>query len=192
MFKNKIVQKITGYVIVVGLVVIVTSIFLIAENRAENNGQRGNNADNWKYAEYIKDNMLYHITKVLDGDTFIIDISGHEVIIRLIGIDTPEIVDPRKPVQCYGKEASVKAEEILYGKDIYLEKEIAKGNYDQYGRVLAYAILPDGTSYNKYMIKNGFAREYTFNKEKYRYQEEFKDAQKLAKKNLVGLWEKCK
>ena len=37
MFKNKIVQKITGYVIVVGLVVIVTSIFLIAENRAENN-----------------------------------------------------------------------------------------------------------------------------------------------------------
>ena len=178
--------------IVVGLVVIVTSIFLIAENRAENNGQRGNNADNWKYAEYIKDNMLYHITKVLDGDTFIIDISGHEVIIRLIGIDTPEIVDPRKPVQCYGKEASVKAEEILYGKDIYLEKEIAKGNYDQYGRVLAYAILPDGTSYNKYMIKNGFAREYTFNKEKYRYQEEFKDAQKLAKKNLVGLWEKCK
>src|SRR3989344_3629997 len=192
MFKNKIVQKITGYVIVVGLVVIVTSIFLIAENRAENNGQRGNNADNWKYAEYIKDNMLYHITKVLDGDTFIIDISGHEVIIRLIGIDTPEIVDPRKPVQCYGKEASVKAEEILYGKDIYLEKEIAKGNYDQYVRVLAYAILPDGTSYNKYIIKNGFAREYTFNKEKYRYQEEFKDAQKLAKKNLVGLWEKCK
>ena len=191
-FKNKIAQKATGYVIVIAFVVIVTSVFLFLENRSKNRVQNGGEENRGKYAEDIRDDVLYRVTNVLDGDTLVANVSGHEVTVRLIGIDTPEIVDPRKPVQCYGKEASAKAQEILYNKEIYLEKEISKGDYDQYGRVLAYARLQDGISYNKYMIENGFAREYTFNKEKYKYQKEYKDAQKIAKKSKLGLWGECK
>lgn len=146
----------------------------------------------WKYAEDIKEKTLYLVTDVFDGDTFVADISGHEVTIRLIGIDTPEVVDPRKPVQCFGPEASEKAKELLLGKQVYLEKEKSKGDYDIYGRVLAYAELENGVLYNRYMIEEGFAKEYTFNKEKYKYQDDFKKAQGEAEKEKKGLWEKCK
>jgi len=135
--------------------------------------------------------VLYRVTKVLDGDTLVVSVSGHEVTIRLIGLDTPEVVDPRKPVQCYGEEASAQARELLLGKEIYLEKEKTKGKYDQYGRVLAYAHFSDGGLYNHHMIQNGFAREYTFKREKYKYQKEFKEAQKEAQKQKIGLWSVC-
>src|SRR5579871_3898987 len=47
------------------------------------------------------------VTYVVDGDTVDVQLeSGNTERIRLIGIDTPETVDPRKPVQCFGREAS--------------------------------------------------------------------------------------
>ena len=45
------------------------------------------------------------VTRVIDGDT--IEIEGGRKV-RYIGIDTPETVDPRKPIQCFGVEASNK------------------------------------------------------------------------------------
>src|SRR3989344_533186 len=53
------------------------------------------------------------VTKVVDGDTIVVD---DKITVRLIGIDTPETVDPRRPVGCFGKEASNKAKELLSGK----------------------------------------------------------------------------
>lgn len=144
-----------------------------------------------KYAELIKEETPYEIVDIFDGDTFVVDVEGHEVTVRLIGIDTPEVVDPRKPVQCYGPEASAKAKELLTGARVYLEKEKTKGDYDIYGRVLAYAYLSDKKFYNQYMIEEGYAKEYTFNKEKYKYQTEFKEAQKGAQEKKRGLWGSC-
>ncbi len=148
-----------------------------------------------KHADFIRENKLYYVREVLDGDTFIVDVENKSFTIRLLGIDTPETVDPRKSVQCYGIEASNKAKSFLYHKYVYLERDNDKsvlfGDYDKYGRVLAYVSLSNGLFYNKYMIENGFAREYTFNREKYKYQKEFKKAESIAKKNKLGLWGKC-
>ncbi len=177
------IQKIIGYIVVIGVIALLTCAILFFQNRSVQN--KG------KYAELIKDGVLYEVAKVLDGDTLVANVAGKEVIVRLIGMDTPEVVDPRKPVQCYGPEASAKAKEVLSDKKIYLEKEKSKGNYDIYGRVLAYAKFVDGSLYNQYMIENGFAKEYTFNSEKYKYQKEFRDAQKKAKKEKVGMWGSC-
>ena len=55
----------------------------------------------------------YQVIKVVDGDTITIDLNGKAETIRLIGINTPETVDPRKPVECFGVEASNKAKELL-------------------------------------------------------------------------------
>lgn len=44
-----------------------------------------------------------HVTRVIDGDTIVLD-GGERV--RLIGVDTPETVHPQKPVEYFGKEAS--------------------------------------------------------------------------------------
>jgi micrococcal nuclease len=129
----------------------------------------------------------YSVSSIVDGDTLKVNINGTIETLRLIGLDTPETVDPRKPVQCFGKEASNKAKELLTGKKVRIEKDSTQGELDKYGRRLAYIYREDGLFYNKYMIEQGYAHEYTYNTP-YKYQAEFKAAQKSAQENLRGLW----
>lgn len=130
---------------------------------------------------------FYEVIKVIDGDTITVKINGKTETIRLIGIDSPESVDPRKPVQCFGKEASDKAREILIGKKVSLEYDSTQGDKDKYKRLLRYVFLEDGTNFNKLMISEGYAHEYTYNTQ-YKYQDEFKEAEKNARENNRGLW----
>ena len=151
----------------------------------------------WQYANLVQSGVLYPVVHVVDGDTVIAHVpdpthaTGRDVTIRLIGMDTPETVDPRKPVQCYGPEASAKAKELLASTSVYIERDPLKGDYEKYGRVLAYVRMPDGNLYNEYMIQNGFAHEYTYSHEPYKYQKEFKADQLIAQKARLGLWGKC-
>ncbi len=130
---------------------------------------------------------LYSVIKVVDGDTLAIQMDGQSQTIRLIGIDTPETVHPTKPVECFGIEASNKAKEILTGTQVSIETDSTQGTYDKYNRLLAYVILEDGTNFNKFMIKEGYGYEYTYNLP-YKYQSEFKSAQQQAEVNKRGLW----
>lgn len=132
--------------------------------------------------------ILYKVLKVTDGDTINVEIDGKSNAIRLIGIDTPETVDPRKPVQCYGKEASDEAKELLSGKSVSLEDDATQGDKDKYNRLLRYIYLEDGTSVNKYMISEGYAHEYTYQSNPYKYQAEYIEAQRLAREGKKGLW----
>jgi micrococcal nuclease len=129
-------------------------------------------------------NESYKVLEVVDGDTIKVEKYG---TLRLIGIDTPETKDPRKPVQCYGIEASEKAKSLLQGKTVKLEFDSSQGELDKYGRTLAYVFLEDGTFFNLEMIKQGYAHEYTYNK-KYKYQTSFKEAESKASSNQLGLW----
>ncbi len=129
----------------------------------------------------------YSVTEVVDGDTVKLNINGTIETLRLIGLDTPETVDPRKEVQCFGKEASNKGKELLNGKKVRLEKDSTQDDKDKYGRTLAYIYTESGIFYNKYMIEQGYAHEYTYNSA-YKYQAEFKQAEKNAEANKVGLW----
>ncbi len=131
---------------------------------------------------------LYPVTKVVDGDTIDVNIDGTVERIRLIGIDTPEIVDPRKPVECFGLEASNKAKAVLTGQQVRLEKDNSQANRDVYNRLLRYVFLADGINFNKMMIEQGYAYEYTYDLP-YKYQTEFKQAQKYAQDNKLGLWQ---
>ncbi len=130
---------------------------------------------------------LYDVVKVVDGDTIDISINGKTERLRLIGIDTPETVDPRKPVQCFGIEASNKAKSVLTGKKVSLEADNTQGERDKYDRLLRYVFLEDGTNFNQLMIKEGYAHEYTYNLP-YKYQQQFKSAQIDAELNKRGLW----
>lgn len=129
----------------------------------------------------------YSVTDVVDGDTLKISMNGSVETLRLIGIDTPETVDPRKPVQCFGKEASNKAKELLIGKKVRIEKDSSQGERDKYDRLLAYIYREDGLFFNKQMIEQGYAHEYTYDSA-YKYQAEFKAAQKAAQTAQAGLW----
>ena len=131
---------------------------------------------------------LSEVVRVVDGDTITVNIGSKKETLRLIGINSPETVDPRKSVECFGKEASEFAKSELTGKSVRLESDPSQGERDKYGRLLRYVFLPDGTDFNLLMIKNGFAYEYTYNLP-YKYQIEYKKAQNLAKNSKVGLWQ---
>lgn len=129
----------------------------------------------------------YPVVKIVDGDTIDVSIDGKIERIRLIGINTPETVDPRKPVECFGKEASGKAKEFLSGEDVELEGDATQSDRDKYGRLLRYVTTKEGFFYNLEMIKRGYAYEYTYDVP-YKYQKEFKAAQNEAKNAGKGLW----
>lgn len=130
---------------------------------------------------------LFMVFRVVDGDTIEVMRGGVKEKVRLIGINTPETVDPRRKVECFGKEASAHAKEILTGQKVSLVSDDSQTKYDKYGRLLAYVYREDGLFVNKHMIEEGYAYEYTY-KAPYLFQKEFKEAQLKAQAEGRGLW----
>ena len=61
----------------------------------------------WYAGGHITARIPATVIRDVDGDTVIARFAdGREEKIRLLGVDTPEVVDPRKPVQCFGHVAS--------------------------------------------------------------------------------------
>jgi len=133
-------------------------------------------------------NEMAKVVRVIDGDTIDVSINGNVERVRIIGINTPETVDPRKSVECFGSEASKKAKDHLDGKTVELEVDPTQGNKDKYNRLLRYVWLDKGSvDFGKLMIATGYAYEYTYNLP-YKYQMEYKQAQKEAEAAKLGLW----
>ena len=129
----------------------------------------------------------YKIIQVVDGDTIRIEVDGVVESVRIIGMDTPEVVDPRKPVQCFGVEASNQAKKLLSSQTITLEIEESQGTRDKYHRLLGYVIMPDGRDFGTVMISTGYAYEYTYNTP-YKKQSIYREAQAEAMEAELGLW----
>ena len=118
----------------------------------------------------------YEIARVIDGDTFVLD-NGESV--RLIGIDTPEYLQPS------GAESKAFAEKLLLGKLVQLEYDTQQR--DKYGRILAYVFLDD-LFVNAEFIKEGCARAYTQYPFKSEYKKLFLKLEKEAQSSKTGLW----
>jgi micrococcal nuclease len=96
------------------------------------------------------------VVHVVDGDTIVAAFAdGHTETVRVLGVDTPETVDPRKPVQCFGPEASAYSKSHLGGRSVRLEFDVERR--DRYGRLLAY-VLVDGKRYEDDLLRRGLAR----------------------------------
>lgn len=129
---------------------------------------------------------LYEVKSVLDGDTFTIDYAGKETSVRIVGINTPETIDPRTTAECFGREASDYLKGLITGKKVRIESDSSTTDRDKYNRLLRYVYL-DGEDVGLKIISNGYGYEYTYDIP-YSKQATYKDAQKEAEKNKVGLW----
>lgn len=130
---------------------------------------------------------IARVVRVIDGDTFVASVGGSNVTVRMIGIDTPETVHPSISVQCFGKEASERLASLINQKSVVLSIDPTQGVEDKYGRLLAYAYLPNGQNVNELMIHDGYAFEYTYNIP-YTLQSSFLSAENFARTNGRGLW----
>ncbi|MCK4554515.1 thermonuclease family protein [Candidatus Parcubacteria bacterium] len=128
------------------------------------------------------------VTRVIDGDTIEVKlIDGAIAKVRFIGIDTPETVDPRKPVECFGKEAGEKLKSMIDKKEVTLKRDAINDNKDIYNRLLRYVYLDD-KDINAEMIKQGYAYaylKYSFDNDK---MSSYKDYEKQAREKELGLW----
>lgn len=132
---------------------------------------------------------FYRVSAFNDGDTLTVDMAGRSEKVRMIGVDTPETEDPRKPVQCYGKAASEFTRTLIGGQAVRLEADPENTNRDRYGRLLRYIYLQDGRLINGEIIRAGYGFAYTsfpFTKK-----EAFKALQVEAQEARRGLWSSC-
>lgn len=156
------------------------------------------------------DTIVVAIPKVIfnDNEAVLKDLRFN---VRLIGVDTPESKENRRArIQAKENHTTVRVivylgkkakeftlEQLLIGKkgrkkiykNIYLEFD--KEPQDHYGRLLAYVWLPDGRMLNKMLICEGYAYPLTV-KPNDKYEKEFLECYKKAKKEHKGLWKRDK
>jgi micrococcal nuclease len=125
------------------------------------------------------------VTYVTDGDTIGVGRGWRYEKVRFIGVDTPETVHPEKPIEFFGPESSAFTKKQLLGEGVYLEFEPST-QYDDYGRLLAYVFLIDGTLFNAELIKQGYAR--VIAPSRFRYYEEFRNYEQEAMAAGLGIW----
>ncbi len=121
------------------------------------------------------------VTRVIDGDTIVLEGMG---TVRLIGVDTPETVDPRRPVQRFGKEASEFTRALLAGRRVRVAYD--QERTDRYGRTLAYVYLLDGTFVNAEIVRQGYGLAYT--RFPFKYLDAFRRHERDARQQQRGLW----
>ena len=134
---------------------------------------------------------LWRVVRVIDGDTVEVTPCGRGRVIdvRLIGIDTPETVDPTKPVECYGPEASAFTKQWLQDRVVALEYD--KDPIDPYGRSLAYVITESGHRFNTLLVRWGFATVMTVAPNT-KHVRAFERAERRAREQNLGLWSACR
>lgn len=140
------------------------------------------------------------LVRVVDGDTVVVRRdSGETIKVRLIGIDTPESVNPDASKNTEsGKAASEYVErELPVNQTYYLEYDEEKE--DKYGRTLAYlwytndVIEPENDEYvsvfmlNAVLLKKGYATTMKI-EPNVKYADMFERIKNNAKKSKAELW----
>lgn len=130
------------------------------------------------------------VVVVIDGDTVDVDVAGTTERVRLIGVNTPETVDPDRPAQCFGAEASAHTKALLPpGTPVRLERDAVAR--DRYGRLLAYVWrTDDNLLVNLDLVEGGFADAVTFGDNEAIY-DLLVGAEARARSQGRGLWSAC-
>lgn len=132
--------------------------------------------------------VMATVVRVIDGDTIEVAIDGSTARVRYIGIDTPETVDPRSPVEWMGPEASAANRALVEGRDIVLEKDVSET--DRFGRLLRDVWINNGGAWqlvNELLVAQGFAAVSTYPPD-VKYVDRLRDAEQGARDQVLGLW----
>jgi len=90
------------------------------------------------------------VVPVLDGDTISVMHNGQAEKVRLHGIDCPE------KGQAYGTRAKHAIADLAFRKEVMVKTH----GHDKYKRTLADVLLPDGTTVNHTLVKEGMCSWY--------------------------------
>ncbi len=118
-------------------------------------------------------------SEVIDGDTFRVVGPGGEQTVRMIGINTPE------RGECFYDEAAAALRFSLGDRPLRLVEDVSE--VDQYGRLLRYVELEDGTDVGAELVRAGYARSHHYEPDVGR-NDEYDELQAVAQQSGAGLW----
>ena len=96
------------------------------------------------------------VVRVIDGDTIVVQGVG---TVRYIGIDTPELHHPRRPVERFAARAAAMNRALVAGRTVRLETDVEER--DVHGRLLAYVYVGD-VMVNLRLVAQGAAEAFPF------------------------------
>lgn len=120
-----------------------------------------------------KDVISGRVTKVIDGDTIVVDSRGEKVTVRLEGIDAPE------RGQDFGTAATKHLRSMVDEKDLI----VIQTGTDKYGRKLGTIVTAEG-SVNAKMVSDGYAWHF----KKYSTDKDLAEREVEARNARRGLW----
>lgn len=133
------------------------------------------------------------VLRVVDGDTFIGQFpSGAEDRVRLIGVDSPEAVQPNAPVECFGPAASEYARGRIEGKVVLTAMDVSET--DRFGRRLRYVWFSENattTFLNAELVLRGYARASAFPPD-IAHERLLGELEREARASGAGLWNACR
>ena len=132
---------------------------------------------------HLSAQIWYTVKWVNDGDTIVLS-NGQRV--RYIGIDTPEIDHESQKAEPFGYEALSFNNKLIFSKKIRLEFDHER--HDQYGRLLAYVFLQNGSFVNARLLQNGFAY-YLYRMPNVKYKNILLKSQQDAMNAKMGIWQ---
>lgn len=165
--KNKIFLAIVIAALIIG------GAIIISDSGKKQDGEENLEVENCTDIPELPDGVLKLATKIIDGDTFLIE-GGYSV--RVLGIDADE-----RDYPCY-EPAKNRLEELILNKEVRLER--GTEDKDQWCRYLRYVFLDD-KNISLELTKEGLAVA-RFSPEDVKYRQEVSDAEKEAKDNKIG------
>lgn len=132
---------------------------------------------------------VFRVLAILDGDTVEVDApDGRSAAtrVRLLGIDAPEMnYEDHRPA-CFAEEATAFTRELAGGKRVTVHLDDGDRTRCNYGRLLAYLELPDGTVLNETLLAEGYA--YADLRFRHSYFHRYGQLEASARALRKGLW----
>jgi len=134
-----------------------------------------------KQSQDNKNQVIGQVVLVHDGDTVNVKIGEDIIKVRLIGVDTPELV-----LNEFGVTAAAYTRKLIQDQKVKLIYD--QERLDKYGRTLAYVYrTKDNLFVNAHLVKEGYARVMTIPPNT-AHAAEFKELQREAEKAQRGIW----
>ena len=140
-------------------IIIILFLFIFLIQIFNSNLEAQNN-----YSDYTQLKVLTNVQviRVYDGDTFFVNIPylhwliGSNISVRIRGIDTAEMRGGTAETKALAQKSKDALIKLFENRNITLYNL----NRDKYFRILA-DVKADNIEVKEYMIKNGFAKEYS-------------------------------
>ena len=101
------------------------------------------------------------VVRIVDGDTIDVRIGDREESVRFLGVDTPERGQDGKPAEPLYREATAFVDRTLERRTAWLLADPLADDRDRYDRILRYVVLPDGSTLNEALIREGLGAALT-------------------------------